>query len=410
MLVFILRASAYGNPELLMSPFDVSENFCGHSTGFEEYPYLYMPNLAGTPKQIFNTGICVRECPVVSNAAIKVDTPSVAGGLTLPKVYKNKAVLHYCFPDLKHLDEATTKAWKEAMNRFLDNPVGQNVQDMLIARTSIFIAMGLALVLCMLYILLLGVFGQFLTFMSIIMVQFGLLAASVYFLHEYAVFKVRNGRLEPAQLNEDAKEKEYIALALTIASSLATVIYACCLCCNRQSLKLAAVVIDSSADFLAATQRIFLVPIFYFFVQIALFTIWLYGMSCINSDGDIAANSASVIPQMKKVTNADSKFFLNLYMLVGLLWIITFVQAKSSFITMISAAMYYFSSNSEQEGAADLERAARWTYWYHQGSLAMGSGLLTAMQIIKFVLVKSAQKIEAKAEDQAALKCFTKCT
>ena len=251
---------------MLISPFDLSENFCGHSSGFEGYPYLYMPNLAGTPKQIFNTGICVRECPVVTNAAIKVDTPSVAGGLTLPKVYKNKAVLHYCFPDLKHLDSETTKAWREAMNQFLDNPVGQNVQDMLISRTSIFIGMILALVLCILYIFVLGFFGQFLTFLSIIMVQLGLLAGSVYFLHEYAVFKVRNGRLEPAQLNEDAKEKEYISLALTILMSLASVIYAVCLCCNCKSLKLAAVVVDSSADFLAATQRIFLVPIFYFFV------------------------------------------------------------------------------------------------------------------------------------------------
>ena len=137
---------------------------------------------------------------------------------------------------------------------------------MLIARSSIYIAMILALVLCLLYILLLGLFGQFLTFMSIIMVQFGLLAGSVYFLHEYAVFKVRNGRLEPAQLNEDAKEKEYISLVLTILMTLATVIYACCLCCNCKSLKLAAVVIDTSADFLAATQRILLVPVFYFFV------------------------------------------------------------------------------------------------------------------------------------------------
>ena len=94
------------------------------------------------------------------------------------------------------------------------------------------------------------------------MEQFSLLAASVYFLHEYAVFKLRNSRLEPTQLNEDAKEKEYIALALTIVSSLATVIYACCLCCNCQSLKLAAVVIDSSADFLAATQIIYFWSLF----------------------------------------------------------------------------------------------------------------------------------------------------
>lgn len=249
-----------------MSPFDLNENFCGHSSGFEKYPYLYMPNLEGTPKQIFNTGICVKECPLESSAEIKVDTPSVAGGLTLPKVYKNKAVLHYCFPNLKHLDAETSKVWKAAMNQFLDNPVGQNVQDMLIARTSIFIAMILALVLCLVYIFFLGLFGQFLTFMSIIMVQFGLLAASLYFLHEFAVFKVRNGRLEPAQLNEDAKEKEYISLVLTIVMSLATIIYAVCLCCNCKSLKLAAVVIDTSADFLAATRRILLVPIFYFFV------------------------------------------------------------------------------------------------------------------------------------------------
>lgn len=70
-------------------------------------------------------------------------------------------------------------------------------------------------------------------------------------------------------------------------------------------------------------------------------------MGCIHSVGDIVADSKSIIPQMKKVNHADSKFFLNLYMVVGLLWAITFVQAKSSFITMVSAAMYYFSSDSE---------------------------------------------------------------
>ena len=281
---------------------------------------------------------------------------------------------------------------------------------MLIARESIFISMCMALVLCLLYIFFLGLFGQFLTFMSIIMVQVGLVAASLYFLHEYAVFKVRNGRLEPSQLNDDAKDKEYLALVLTIRMSVATVFYAVCLCCNCKSLKLAAVVIDSSADFLAATQRIFLVPIFYFFVQVGIFMFWLFGMGCINSDGDIVPNSESIIPQMKKIENADSKFFLNFFMVVGLLWIITFVQAKSSFITMISAAMYYFTCTPETQGTADLERAARWTYWYHQGSLAMGSGLLTIMQVIKFVLVRTALKIEAKVEDQAAYKCFTSCT
>ena len=34
-----------GNPEKFVAPFDHAGKFCGHDVGFENYPYLYLPNL-----------------------------------------------------------------------------------------------------------------------------------------------------------------------------------------------------------------------------------------------------------------------------------------------------------------------------------------------------------------------------
>lgn len=66
-------------------------------------------------------------------------------------------------------------------------------------------------------------------------------------------------------------------------------------------------------------------------------------------------------------------------MIFGIIWIVTFISAKTNFITMMSVCTYYFSvkANSEKKDPeADVLLSLRYTYLYHIGSLACGSFIL----------------------------------
>jgi choline transporter-like protein 2/4/5 len=64
------------------------------------------------------------------------------------------------------------------------------------------------------------------------------------------------------------------------------------------------------------------------------------------------------------------------FMLFGILWILAFIRAKSSFITMVAATTYYFDSNKEYDGHANVTLGFKFAYMYHAGSLAFGSFII----------------------------------
>jgi len=68
----------------------------------------------------------------------------------------------------------------------------------------------------------------------------------------------------------------------------------CCVCCGYSSLKLAIDVIDASADFLAGTKRILIVPGIFFIFQIIVVVIWVACMVCVAAMNEI--NVDTTIP------------------------------------------------------------------------------------------------------------------
>lgn len=64
-------------------------------------------------------------------------------------------------------------------------------------------------------------------------------------------------------------------------------VFACMIFCGYSQLKTAIDVLDASADFLAKTKRIFLVPTLYMFVQIIFVLMFLFSVLAIGANGDI---------------------------------------------------------------------------------------------------------------------------
>jgi TRAP-type C4-dicarboxylate transport system permease small subunit len=79
-------------------------------------------------------------------------------------------------------------------------------------------------------------------------------------------------------------------------------------------------------------------------------------------------------------------------MLFGILWTIAYQKAKVSFIAMVSASSYYFSSNKDTEGSASVGIGFKYAYLKHSGSLMFGSFIIALIQLIKIIFYYIAKK------------------
>ena len=77
--------------------------------------------------------------------------------------------------------------------------------------------------------------------------------------------------------------------ALTGVFAVLAAIFACMICCGYQQLKTAIDVLDASADFLAGTKRIFLLPVIFFFVQMMFIGLFMYAIISIYTMGEVTA-------------------------------------------------------------------------------------------------------------------------
>lgn len=165
-------------------------------------------------------------------------------------------------------------------------------------------------------------------------------------------------------------------------------------------------VIDASADFLAGTKRILIVPGVFFLCQIIVVIIWVGAMMCVLSMNEITVDES--IPQGKELEWADKPKYMALYMLFGVLWICAWFEYASTFIVMVSASTYYFNSDAGFEGSAEVGTGISWAFNYHAGSIAIGAFIIALIRFIRIVFVYLAQQAENASGDNQAVKLMVK--
>lgn len=119
-----------------------------------------------------------------------------------------------------------------------------------------------------------------------------------------------------------------------------------------------------------------------------------------NQDRDVSFDNDPALE--KKV------WYIFLFLLFGLLWIVNFLKAQSSLITMVSASTYYFDSNPERDGSADVGLGFKFAFMFHAGSLALGSFVIALIQFIRICFKVLAEQAENASGDNAAVKIMIK--
>jgi hypothetical protein len=144
-------------------------------------------------------------------------------------------------------------------------------------------------------------------------------------------------------------------------------------------LKVAIDTIDASADFIAKTKRILLVPVLHFFITLIVVLIWVTAMTCVISLNDFKP-SPEIIPQTKDLQWNDPKVqYMSYFMFFGILWVLAWVNYTNDFIAMVSVATYYFDSNHEREGEADVGLGFKFAYVNHIGSISCGAFIIAVI-------------------------------
>ena len=108
----------------------------------------------------------------------------------------------------------------------------------------------------------------------------------------------------------DAEETMKLLLTIGIICGVLGVLFMISVCCLFHSLKVAIDVIDASADFLAKTKRIIILPVFYFIINLIVVLLWISAFTAVTTLS-VDKIEALVLPntphQGKKITFTEDQ-------------------------------------------------------------------------------------------------------
>ena len=177
-LIAMLSATAhgyrFGQVNMLTAPIDASNNFCGFGA-MEGYPKMMLTRfIAQKPLQTLKSGVCLKECPRNNSLAL-VDGKNCRSNMNAKcsdrASYKSRDLMDFCLPWSKDaLNVAEREGYNDTLEELKNSQFGSIFQEMYRARISIFITIGCSVVWSMLYIQLMSIFAEAITWLSIILI------------------------------------------------------------------------------------------------------------------------------------------------------------------------------------------------------------------------------------------------
>lgn len=134
--------------------------------------------------------------------------------------------------------------------------------DVYVTRWVIFVTICFCIVIALIYVKLMDWFAVYMAWISVIVIELGFIGLGSWFFHMY-----RNNE------NHSAGALWGIIICWTLAFLYCLFLTCCC-----RNLQISIAVIETAADWLADTKRIFFMPLIYFCMAIGVFILWAIGI------------------------------------------------------------------------------------------------------------------------------------
>lgn len=276
-LIFIIFTGAsiyaafygFSNGDLsnIVPPYDSAGNRCGvnATAGFN---YVYFNSTK--PTSWVDVTACVKECPKYSNSTIDCYTnANVTNCYDLVVRPSYHFGNRFCWPKNTTMEHETREKFKSLGKQEAYGDIVDSWQVFLIAA-------GIAFVISLVYLFILEKCA--LVLITLVIVFFlGALTFLAYFFHQ-TYTELQN---DDDPHNDD--QKTFLWLAIITAA--VEVILILCFCCLWSRIKLAARIIQATADYITDVKRIIFVPVIMTTALIAYLLWWSYSGAHIFSIG-----------------------------------------------------------------------------------------------------------------------------
>ena len=424
-----------GDPTALLYTYDEDGYACGHSKGYEDYPYLYFYSVVSGATQLDRdkiiNGVCVKECP---NEKIKksdyTSTPYILNckpttnnpncGVFYSNYYESKGILNrLCFPksndELKYDPETQQKVtiydpntgdsfekvidktniMTDTLNQqyilissidkgdpqetsaklinlsFFSQKFASWISDLNATKYAIAASLVWSFVICMLFILFLRLCAGVIAFIIIVCIQLVFIGLAVFFKLTFDEKKAR----EDEKYELTMKVLFYVCIALAAIWFIFIMIM-----CNR--IRLAVSLTQVTCKYIMKNCCIIFVPFLFFALLIIWLAYWLVMLVFLYSSGDFDEEGSKMIASFKMDDKLKYCFWFHIF---SLFYITAIISAYSQFVYASSACIWYFTAEKGTEShiiAKSFYRGIR----YHFGSLCFGALIIAIIRFMIFFL------------------------
>jgi solute carrier family 44 (choline transporter-like protein), member 2/4/5 len=188
-------------------------------------------------------------------------------------------------------------------------------------------------------------------------------------------------------IHEDEKNG-YLVFAIIIWAFV--LLFLCLIACTWERVKLAAVIIQATADYITDIKRVLFVPTILFVMLVTFIAWWAWSGALLFSSGNVEHDPKLPFGNIKRTSFVDSLWYFHLFYL---LWSVFFIDHLGNFVLCAVASIWYFAQDRHNLNSP-IQTAFKWGMIYHFGTVAFGSLILAIIWVIKITLEYMKQAAE----------------
>jgi len=369
--------TTHGNTRKLSHGFNSKGEQCGIDEAVKDRPLLYFcPVVTSTGGDSVDTKdpVCVGVCPTAG------DDVSLC---SVTRAYQTEAHSRYCLPS----GSAEAEARRE---------VQESTQNFLVDSTEVLARVGRAWTVLAMVVVVAMVMGYIFLFLLKTVARCIIWVCALIGFLAFAALGFFLWSKSKTDQSGEAFQTAFQVGAI-VSWCLSVVVMLLVSCCG-QAVELSTACMGQAAHVIWQMPLLLLAPLFKGIFKVIAFVVLLIGFIHLLSTGD----TTGVGRERHIEYTGQQKGYLFGYAFAAL-WLLNFISALYQFSIAYAAAQYYVARSAD--GTKDVSQCAvcQGVYTgirYHTGSLAFGSAIVAALEMIQRLLEWARAKSELEANNQ----------
>lgn len=352
----------------------------------------------------------------------------------VPPVFATKPLLNRCVPlPVANVAKDIIYSIYAYLNSF--DTLQQVVSDIYAARYEILAMMGLSLLLSFLVSLTIHCLASIVAWILMVIVSIASIAGTATLWWAYADIKWQLDSTPFNQLLSESAKNERTFLFFAIFATIFTCILLLIVLVMRKRVNIVVKLFEEAGQCIRSMSFIFFQPLFTFIALVLFFVFWVAVLVALATAYYPTRNKIenplkitpsdlqpmnytemSTSPQLEQAKLLNKAFtlvsfsetswiqYMWWYLIIAFIWTCEFILGCQQMIIAGSVAIWYFSRN-KSEITCPIGKATYRLFFYHLGSVALGSFLITLFKVPRLILTYLISKMR-KHED---LKCVSWC-